>query len=112
METPVEATIEAMKTFNGISILNAAPSMSSLPAIAFKLPDIFCVNELEAEDFTNLKFTKVDDAKKIIQTLINERGCKLVILTLGKNGAAFNDNDQIYHVPIQEELSSVVDSTG
>lgn len=113
LETPIDATLETINTFKGLSILNAAPSISNLPEKAFKLPDIFCVNELEAEEFTNIKFNEISDARKIIQAFTREKGCNLVVVTLGNSGAAFNDSDErIYHVPIQEEISNVADSTG
>lgn len=112
LETPVEATIEALTSFKGLSILNAAPAISNLPECAFKQPTIFCVNELEAEELTNIPFKNIGDAKKIIQSLTTQKGCKTVIVTLGKHGAAFNDNDKIYHVPILSDDIQSVDSTG
>jgi ribokinase len=112
LEIPLDATIEALKMFKGLSILNAAPAVANLPDIAYKLPNIFCVNELEAEELTKISFNKVEDAKKIIQSLTRERGCKIVIVTLGKHGAAFNDADKIYHVPVPCKSTRVVDTTG
>lgn len=112
METPIEATLEALKIFKGMSILNAAPASSNLPEIAFKSCKIFCANELEAEELTKIHFNEISDAKKIVHSLVNEKGCKTAIVTLGKLGAVFNDNEgRIIHVPVQENVQAV-DSTG
>lgn len=48
LETPIEATAEALRTFSGISILNAAPAVDELPFELISLPTILCVNEIEA----------------------------------------------------------------
>ncbi|KAG5684681.1 hypothetical protein PVAND_013898 [Polypedilum vanderplanki] len=116
LEIPLDATIKALKMFNGLSILNAAPALENLPNIAYKLPNIFCVNELEAEELTKITFNKVEDAKQIIQSLIREKGCKIVIMTLGKYGAALNIEEEsdkkIYHVPVPSKNNLVVDTTG
>jgi sugar/nucleoside kinase (ribokinase family) len=70
------------------------------------------VNELEAEDLTKISFNKIEDAKKMIQSLTREKGCNIVIVTLGKHGAAFNDDDKIIHVPVPHETPQAIDSTG
>lgn len=54
LETPIQATIEALKEFNGISILNGAPGQKDLADELFRYPNIFCVNELEAEEITGV----------------------------------------------------------
>jgi fructose-1-phosphate kinase PfkB-like protein len=70
------------------------------------------VNELEAEELTNISFDKIEDAKKMIQSLTREKGCNIVIVTLGKQGAAYNDDDKIIHVSIPFNTVPAIDSTG
>lgn len=48
LETPIEGTIEAIQSFNGISILNAAPAMEDLHPDLLTAASIICVNETEA----------------------------------------------------------------
>lgn len=115
MEVPLETTIEAMKIFKGYSILNAAPALENLPEIAFSLANIFCVNELEAEALTKINFVEIIDAKRMVQDLL-KKGCRTVIVTLGKLGAVVNtiEDGKIYHVPIPKKTNgiNVQDSTG
>jgi ribokinase len=110
LETPLPATIKALEDFNGISILNAAPAMK-IPDEVLKLPNIFCVNELEAEGVTGIEIKDLQSVKKSIKNLKN-KGCQTVIVTLGKLGAAFNDErGAIIHVPVQTKVN-VVDTVG
>lgn len=61
LETPLKGTIDALKTFKGISILNAAPALKETPVELLKAATILCVNETEAalicqmEDIQTLK---------------------------------------------------------
>lgn len=78
-----------------------------------QLPNIFCVNEVEAEEMTGIVIKDERDAGKAIKEL-KKKGCKLVIITLGKLGAAFNDygnSESILHVPVQSAVK-VVDTVG
>lgn len=47
-ETPLNATLEALRAFNGISILNAAPAVEDIPVDLIKSATILCLNETEA----------------------------------------------------------------
>jgi ribokinase len=115
LEVPLDATIEALKSFKGgISILNAAPALSSLPDDVLGLANIFCVNELEAEALTGIAFSTIRNAKAMVENLVM-RGCKTVIITLGKHGAVANtENGQIFHVPVPQKMNDIAvqDSTG
>lgn len=73
---------------SGKSIFNAAPASSSLNPLLFTLPDIFCVNETEAEILTNIKVTSTKEAEEAVAKLIS-KGCKEVIVTLGEKGAVY-----------------------
>lgn len=76
-----------------------------------KLPNIFCINELEAEGTTGIAIKDMKDVKKSIEKL-KSKGCQTVIITLGKNGAAFNDEtNNIVLVPLPSEVN-VIDTVG
>lgn len=54
LETPAQATIEALKSFNGTSIMNAAPGLENIPQELLKCCSIFCVNESETALITGM----------------------------------------------------------
>jgi len=54
LETPIEATLTALKHFKGVSIVNAAPAMENTPRELLQLASIFCVNESEAALMTQM----------------------------------------------------------
>ncbi|XP_058447879.1 ribokinase-like [Malaya genurostris] len=112
LETPLEATIEALKSFSGISIMNAAPALENIPQDLLKYATIFCVNETEAALITDLQVETIMQAKAALLKLQN-MGCGTVIITLGEKGAIFATKSEakIIHVkPCQVER--VVDTTG
>lgn len=113
MEVPISVTIKALETFQGFSILNAAPALENMPENAYSLANIFCLNEQEAEALTNVHFYGINDARRMIEELL-KKGARTVILTLGKRGAVVNENGKIFHVPVPKayEVHAVVDSTG
>lgn len=75
------------------------------------LPSIFCVNEIEAEGTTGIEIKDLADVKKSILEL-QRKGCKTVVITLGKNGAAFNDETgKIIQIPVPGKVD-VVDTVG
>lgn len=55
LETPIEATLFALRQFKGVSIVNAAPAMEETPCELFQLSSIFCVNETEAALMTGMR---------------------------------------------------------
>lgn len=75
-----------------------------------KLPKIFCVNELEAQEMTGIEIKNSADVKSSIETLL-KKGCQMVIITLGKLGAAFSDEGKIVLVPLPNKYN-VVDTVG
>lgn len=81
--------------FSGCKIVNGAPAFSNLHENILCLADIFCVNESEAEIFTNctIKINSVESAKQVLLLLLNQ-GCKTVIITLGPLGAVFASKDE------------------
>jgi len=59
------------------------------------LADIFCVNESEAEIYTNCvkKIDCIESANEVLSLLLKQ-GCKIVIITLGPLGAVFASKDE------------------
>ncbi|ETN66586.1 ribokinase [Anopheles darlingi] len=113
LETPLEGTIAALRAFNGISILNAAPAEEHLPDPLLSLPTIFCVNETEAALLTAVpEIVDIPQAKTALLRL-RELGCRTVIITLGEKGAVFAENGSttVYHVQ-PTKVDKVVDTTG
>lgn len=110
LETPLAATIKALETFKGFSILNGAPAMKLLDEV-FRLPNVFCVNEIESEEITGIVINDMTDVRRSIEVLM-KKGCQTVIITLGKLGAAFNvESGTIFHMPVPVEVD-VVDTVG
>ena len=69
--------------------------------LLFTLPDIFCVNETEAEIYTNVKINEQQHAVDAIKILLL-KGCKKVIITLGEKGSVYGEkgNSNIICVPV------------
>lgn len=59
LETSLDVTLEALKRFKGISILNGAPAIENLDIEFLKNASMFCVNETEATTYTGLPCTNV-----------------------------------------------------
>lgn len=83
------------KFFLGCKIVNGAPAVADIHKNIFQLADIFCVNESEAEIFTSntIRITNIESAFGVLSLLLN-RGCKTVIITLGPLGAVFASKDE------------------
>lgn len=75
--------------------MNGAPAYSNSHQNILRLADIFCVNESEAEIYTNsiVKIDGIASANKVLSLLL-EQGCKIVIITLGPLGAIFASRDE------------------
>lgn len=113
LETPIPGTIQALQLAKGVSILNAAPALKDLPESLLTLPTVFCVNESEASLITGLNVTSVEESKEALIKL-KTMGCRTVIITLGGDGAVFQEEDSsspVYHVRIPK-VDNVVDTTG
>ncbi|XP_026477568.1 ribokinase-like [Ctenocephalides felis] len=89
LETPIDATLAALKHFKGISILNAAPAQPCTNDDLLKLPSIFCVNEVEASIISGIDVSNVEEANTPLFLYFWQRGCRTIIVTLGAEGAVF-----------------------
>uniref|UniRef100_A0A5F8GRS0 Ribokinase n=1 Tax=Monodelphis domestica TaxID=13616 RepID=A0A5F8GRS0_MONDO len=109
--TSLEALTMARKS--GVkTVFNPAPATADLDAQFYSVSDVFCCNESEAEILTGLKISSPAVAGKAGSVLI-ERGCKIVIITLGSEGCVFVSAEEPgpKHIPTQKILKPV-DTTG
>ncbi|CAF0765570.1 unnamed protein product [Rotaria sordida] len=107
----VAKTFEIARKYSVLTILNPAPMSGKLNQDLLKLADVICPNQTEAEILCDINVETIDDAKKACQKL-HELGCRIVIITMGSQGAVIlNEQGQCEHVEI-EKCSSVCDSTG
>jgi ribokinase len=111
LEIPIETTLVAFRVAKAagiLTILNPAPA-AALPAELLHLTDICVPNETETEQLTDIPVQSIDDAQRAARILL-ERGCKIVILTLGERGALVVTHEKILHTPAVKV--NPVDSTG
>ncbi|XP_050541807.1 ribokinase-like isoform X2 [Daktulosphaira vitifoliae] len=117
-ETPLETTEYLLNKLSKINnrcckIVNGAPAYSNLHNKIFQLADIFCVNESEAEIYTNeiIKINSIETANQALFLLLKQ-GCNTVIITLGSLGAVFasknNSEPQWVHSP---KVTNPIDTT-
>jgi len=112
LETPVRATIAALKRFKGISILNASPAPLENSLDIFTVPNILCINEQEAASMTQRSVPNLEEAKRAINNFLC-LGVRCVIITFGRLGAIFasSDDPKPIHVRIPK-CEKAVDTTG
>ncbi|KAL3272521.1 hypothetical protein HHI36_013997 [Cryptolaemus montrouzieri] len=111
LETSVDVAVAAMRLCQGVSILNGAPFTTEYDHSLLELPTIFCVNEHEASQFTQLPVTNKMEAETAASKLIS-LGCRSVLITLGQDGAVYAEKrtGNIFYVETPKVES--VDSTG
>jgi len=83
-----------------MTILNPAPAISDLGCDVCQNIDVLCLNETESEIITGLAVSSVSDAEAVTAILL-ERGCRVVIVTLGAQGTVFatKDHSEAIHIP-------------
>nr|XP_031322644.1 ribokinase isoform X4 [Camelus dromedarius] len=97
---------------NGVKTLfNPAPAMADLDPRFYTLSDVFCCNESEAEILTGLEVSSPEDAGKAALVL-TERGCRVVIVTLGAEGCVMLSQTETVPKHIPAEKVKAVDTTG
>ncbi|XP_074898993.1 ribokinase isoform X4 [Buteo buteo] len=114
LEITPAVSLEALKMAraSGVKTLfNAAPALADLDPQFYTHSDIFCCNETEAEILTGIPVGNLEDAEKVGCMLL-ERGCKLVIVTLGAEGCMMISVEEPIpkHVPAGKVRA--VDTTG
>ncbi|XP_054052523.1 ribokinase isoform X2 [Rissa tridactyla] len=114
LEITPAVSLEALKMAHasGVKTLfNPAPALADLDPQFYSYSDIFCCNETEAEILTGIPVGNLEDAEKVGRMLL-ERGCKLVIVTLGAEGCMMISVEEPIpkHVPAGKVRA--VDTTG
>ncbi|KXJ24825.1 ribokinase [Exaiptasia diaphana] len=99
------------KNANVTTVFNPAPASPWLDIQFYRLSDVFCANESEAELLTGVPVKTIDDAEKAVVMLL-ERGVGKVVITMGPRGAVIGTQTN----PIPEHIAvtpvDAVDTTG
>ncbi|XP_053700807.1 ribokinase isoform X1 [Synchiropus splendidus] len=93
------------------TIFNPAPAIPDLDPEFYRVSDVFCCNESEAELLTGSSVATVEEASRAAQELLS-RGCGAVVVTLGAQGCVVVTAPECSatHVPTAEVKA--VDTTG
>nr|XP_025723754.1 ribokinase isoform X7 [Callorhinus ursinus] len=92
------------------TLFNPAPAVADLDPRFYTLSDVFCCNETEAEILTGLAVGSPADAGQAAQVLV-ERGCHVVIVTLGAEGCVMLSQTEPVPKHIPTEKVKAVDTT-
>lgn len=101
-------TLKIAKSKNMVTIFNPAPAYE-IDDKMYKNIDHIIINQTEAEFFTGIYPENLEDCKNVAKILL-EKGVKVVIITLGKEGSVLINKDKILFeksIPI-----TPVDTTG
>lgn len=112
MEQPLEAAAEALqiaRDANVVTILNTAPA-EPVPDDVFALCDYVTPNETEAEGYTGVKVSSVDDARKAGDVFL-QKGVGTALITLGEQGALLH-NSEISELVPAFNAGPVLETTG
>lgn len=101
----VSCSMNLAKKYNKTVILNPAP-MQKLPEDMLGKVDFLILNEVEAEELTG---QTTNDFDKLVAGL-RALPCKKVVLTLGRDGAAYIDDAEVVRYPAFRVQA--VDTTG
>lgn len=107
-EESILACKELAIKYNKPFVLNPAP-FQSIPEGLFDGVDYLTPNETEAQFFTGIAVNNIDDASRAADKLL-EMGVKNVIITLGKEGAFFKNQNEEAH--IKGITVDAIDTTG
>ncbi|KAM9054238.1 ribokinase isoform 3-T3 [Megaptera novaeangliae] len=113
LEVTPAASLEALRIAHssGVKTLfNPAPAIADLDPQFYTLSDVFCCNESEAEILTSLEVGSPADAGKAALVLM-ERGCRVVIITLGAEGCVMLSQTEPVSKHIPTEKVKAVDTT-
>jgi ribokinase len=112
LEQPMEAAVRALqiaKEGGARTVLNPAPA-DTLPDGMLALCDFVTPNESEAEALVGRPVVSVDDARAAAK-LLRAKGAGAAIITLGEQGALYDDGSLSEHVPAFN-AGPVVETTG
>lgn len=114
LEISPATSLEAltMARSSGVQTLfNPAPAMADLDPRFYTLSSVFCCNESEAEILTGLTVNNATEAGKAASVLL-ERGCQVVVITLGASGCVTLSQAEPVPKHIPTEAVKAVDTTG
>jgi len=100
LEVPLDTVLWTLRTarqHGATTVLNPAPAQPVPPEI-WSLVDYLTPNEVEAAQVSGLPLAVLSDAGDVARALL-ARGPRVVILTLGAQGAFGGTLDQMVHVP-------------
>lgn len=112
LEQPMDAAVRALEIARQAGVttmLNPAPA-ADLPDGMLALCDLVTPNESEAEALVGHPVVTVDDARRAAR-LLREGGAKAAVITLGEQGALYDDGTVSEHVPAFK-AGPVVETTG
>jgi len=112
LEQPIPAArraLEIAREGGAVTVLNPAPA-ADLPDGMLALCDYVTPNESEAEALTGIEVTDRDSAARAARALIG-RGAAAAIVTLGADGALYDDGREVRHVSALS-AGTVVETTG
>ena len=112
LEQPLDAAMRALqiaRAGGAVTVLNPAPA-AELPEGMLDLCDYVTPNESEAEALVGRPVVTVDDAREAAR-LLRAAGARAVIITLGEQGALYDDGTVSEHVPAFN-AGAVVETTG
>ena len=100
LEVPLDTVLWTLRTarqHGATTVLNPAPAQPVPPEI-WALVDYVTPNEVEAAQVSGLPLAALSDADNVARALL-ARGPRVVLLTLGAQGAFAGTLDQMVHVP-------------
>ncbi|XP_067941626.1 ribokinase-like [Watersipora subatra] len=111
LEITAASTMEALrlaKKHGVTTIFNPAPKADDLDEEIYSLCDVFCPNETEVADSP---VTSVEEAGEAAVSYL-DKGCKIVIVTLGEKGCVYatQDDRTVRRVPCEQV--EAIDTTG
>ncbi|XP_068967607.1 ribokinase [Bombus flavifrons] len=112
-EVPQEITLHALKIHkgHGLSIVNGAPAKENVHPDLWKLCDIFCVNEIEAEFMSGVQLQGPSSIQQAVEKFL-DKGCNIVIITLGEQGAVYASQSDRVIKKVGTTRVQPVDTTG
>lgn len=114
LEISPQTTLEALRMARDHkvrTIFNPAPAIPDLDPDFFRLSDVFCCNESEAELLTGFSAASAEGARQAGQELLN-RGCGAVIITLGPQGCVVLEAQKSTWKHVPTAAVTAVDTTG
>eukprot|EP01135_Chromosphaera_perkinsii_P011706 Nk52_evm29s2474 gene=Nk52_evmTU29s2474 len=117
LEIEWEVSLQALRmgrTNGAVTVFNPAPATKDLDTEFFKVSDIFCLNETEAEIITGLPVATDAETEAAAKAVL-AKGAKVCVMTLGERGsliASFGEQGEMYTLRVPATPVKCVDSCG